>query len=307
MSTSNWNDLRVFLAVVRERNTRRAARRLGVDHSTVSRRMARLEGELGTRLVERRAQGYETTPAGEELLDLVMRFEEEAETVERRLLSQDAQLRGEIRVSMPPILGLGLLAPAMAEFARDYPEIDLDGVLSYELANLSKREADVAIRVTNHPAEHLECQRVADFAAATYAAKEYLHRVDPLRDPMRAQWIGWDESAPYPSTLKSGRFATIPIRHRFPDAMLQLEATKCGLGLAALPCLLGDVHPELERLSDSQVVAGVWIVRHPDLRATARVRAFVEFIGDALEGHRDLAEGRRRKFSPSGGRTRSSS
>jgi len=297
----NWNDLRVFLAVVRERNTRRAARRLGVDHSTVSRRLTRLEEELGTRLVERRAQGYETTPAGEELLALATRFEEEAEAVERRLLNQDTQLRGEIRVSMPPILGLGLLAPALAEFARDYPEIDLDGVLSYELANLSKREADVAIRVTNRPAEHLECQRVLDFAAATYASKEYLQRVDPIRDPMRAHWIGWDESAPYPSTLRSERFAAIPIRHRFPDAMLQLEAAKCGLGLAALPCLLGDAHPELERLSDSRVVAGVWIVRHPDLRATARVRAFVEFIVEALQRHRELVEGRTRKFSPRAG------
>ena len=291
----DWDDIRVFLVVAREGAIRRAARKLQLDHSTVSRRLTAFEESVGVALLERRERGCVMTAAGEELMAAALRVEEEVDGVGRRIQHRDTQPRGDLRVSAPGTAALGLIMPDVAEFSAAYPEINLELVLSYELANLSRREADVAIRITNTRPERLEAERIVDYAMAPYASKGYLATVDLKRHPEEARWIGWDEAAPYPGWMKDEVFPLVPVSCRFPDVMLQFEAAKCGMGIALLPCFLGDATPDLARAEPgtAEVVAGVWLVRHPDLRATVRVRAFVDFMAAALDRRRSLIEGHR--------------
>jgi len=233
-------------------------------------------------------------------MESAVRLEEELNGVARRIQNRDAQPRGDLRVSVPGTMAHGLIMPDIAEFSAAYPDICVELVVSYELANLSRREADVAIGITTARPEHLAAERVVDYAMAPCASGKYLASVDLDRHPEEAAWIGWDEGAPYPRWQKDKLFPLVPVRSRLPDVILQFEAARSGMGIALLPCFLGDSARELDRVKPgkAEVVAGVWLVRHPDLQATARVRAFVDFMAAALDRRRSLIEGRSPKRKP---------
>ena len=302
----DWDDLRIFLALTRTRSVRAAASILGVNNSTVSRRIRTFEQRLGVRLFERLPTGYTLTSAGEDMLGSTLQVEEEIQALERRVLGQDSRLTGELRVTMPDILATRLLMPSFASFTQTYSNIELEVIVSDEQLNLTKREADVAIRMTNDPPEHLVGRRLLRHASTAYASSDYLtqHQVktdltdvtDPadFTDLTGLNWIGWEDMIPYPRWVKESPFPAIPVRHRLNNGMLQLEAIKAGMGIGMLSCFIGDREPALRRLPPGTPQLGreIWILTHPDLRNTTRVRTFMDYMATAILAQRDLIEGR---------------
>lgn len=294
---TNWDDLKFFLALVRHRSVRSAAASIGVSHSTVARRILDLEGLMGVRLFDRTAEGYAPTVAGEEMIEAAEKVEDEVAGIERRVLGTDAKLSGEIRVTMPNVVAEGLLMPDFVRFGRDYTDINLNIITSYDFADLTRREADVAIRlirIGQSPPEHLVGRRIARFYSAAYATREYLESVSLETDPASARWIGWGDREAFPGWVKNSAFPKTPARDRINDVMIQYQATRHGMGLSLLPCFLGDPDPLLNRvgLDPPKQNFDIWLLSHPDLRDTARLRAFRDFIADAIAAKRDLIEGR---------------
>ena len=291
----NWNDLPVFLALARSGSVRSAAARLSVSHSTVVRRVDALELALGVRLFERSSLGYTLTQVGEAMLKRAEQVENDIHGLELSILGQDAKLSGTIRVTVADALIQYLIAPDLQRFKLAYPDIDLEIVTSYEVVDLTRREADVAIRFMVNPPDHLVGHRLPELNISYYASHEYLERHDLKADPPTANWIGMDEIATFPTTqwLKDSPYPHIPVRWSMP-MLLQQTAAQVGLGMVMLPCYRGDRDSTLRRIPPGKVIQGKpgWVLTLGELRTTERVRMFVGFIAQAIWQYADLLEGR---------------
>jgi len=291
----DWDDIRYFLTVSRTGSIRSAALKLEVNHSTVSRRINQLEKKMGVRLFDKLPSGYIITPAGEEIIEFATQIEEQTHAMERKIYGRDTELSGNLRVTLTAALSTNLLMHDLQKFSKQYPGINLELVISDEEFSLSKREADVAIRVTNgNPPEHLIGRQLLTFAKCTYASVEYLSQHDIINDPASANWVGWDDDNPFPQWIKNSEFPKSSIKHQVNHILSQLAAAKAGLGISILPCFMGDVEPTLQRVPGATINPGrdIWLLTHRDLRQTARVRVFTEFMADAIRAHADLLEGR---------------
>ncbi len=295
-----WGDLRIVLAVFREGTLSGAARRLGVTHSTVFRRLGAIEEQMGARLFERFRDGYLPTPAGETAAETAARLEDEVLTLERRLSGQDLRPSGVVRIATTDTLGTILMRHLPAMRAA-HPEIRLEVAISNAMANLTRREAEIAIRPTPEPPEILVGRRVADIAHAIYGSRVYLSRHED-KDLLVHDWIALDDAL---ASTVIGRWihdnlATARIACRV-DALPALrDAALAGLGLALLPCYLGESTPALRRVAQKTMTeprSALWLLTHEDLRRTARIRATLDFLAKALASERALFEGRRTKAS----------
>lgn len=279
-----WDDLKLARAVAEAGSLSGAARALGVSHATVHRRLNGLEKALGVRLFDRGPDGYVPTPAGEEAVAQAARMAESALEIERRVVGRDLRPSGTVRVTTTDSLLVGLLAPLVERFGAAHPEIRLELITSNRPFDLSRREADVAIRPGDAPPETLVGRRAGAIPQAIYAA-----RSGPLAvDPARAPWIGADESMRYRALDRwmagEGHDGRCVLRV---DSVLSMQAAaRTGLGVAALPLYLGDSDPALLRIGDPipELQSDLWLLTHADLRRTARVRALLDFLYDALSG-----------------------
>jgi len=289
----NWDDLRFFLAVARTGTIRGAARELSVNHSTVSRRISSLQSTLATRLFEKLPDGYLLTESGESLYRSAERIESEARAAQRQVAGQDASLHGQLRVTLPDSVAMKLIMPDLAAFTRAYPQIEIELLVSYQIADLSRREADVALRFSADPAPDLVGRRLLALATAVYASPAYLYEAGWPEDPSQLVWIGWKEESGVPGWVRNSPFPHAPVRHRINHSISQLEAAKSGLGLTLLPCFLGDAEPLLRRASPNTLPGReLWLLTHEDLRRSARVQHFIRFMATALLHRRALIEGR---------------
>lgn len=292
---TNWDDRRFFLAVAREVSIRKAANTLGVSRSTVLRRIAALEDELGVRLFERLPNGYFTTSAGEEMLRSARRIEEEATATDRRLAGRDTRLSGKIRVTLPGVLATHLLMPDIVAFGHAHPDIKLEVTTAYSMANLAKRQADVAIRMSNDPPEDLVGRRVVKVAKAGYVCKDHLPATGGKADLSKLSWIGWSNDPSSLQWVEDSDYPHVAVGAVVSDPTAALEAVRAGMGMAILPCFMADVAADLYRMPPGNPLLpqDLWILTHQDLRNTARIRKFTGFMAEALLRHRDLVEGRR--------------
>lgn len=288
----NWDDCRIFSEVVRAGSIRGAARGLGLDHATVSRRLANLEATLAVKLLVRAASGVQLTAAGEELRATTLEVGREIQSAARRISGANAPYSGRIRLSTHAILGTQFLIPSISEFRTSHPQMEVDLELSSQVVDLAMNQADVAVRVTNQPREDNIARRVSGFSYAVYTSRLVLSSHGAENCASRNVWVGWNDANPYPVSLKQEYFPDVPIRNCFPTIASQLEATASGLGLAALPCFVADGDPRLRRLSEPREVTAVFVLRHPDHRSTARVRAFYDHIGAFIAKRAPLLEGR---------------
>jgi DNA-binding transcriptional LysR family regulator len=210
--------------------------------------------------------------------------------LERRVLGRDARLTGKLRVTMPAILATELLMPDLTVFTARYPDIELEVLVSYEPVNLAKREADVAIRLTNTPPAHLIGHRLFRFANAAYTSLHYWEH----HDVAEMTWIGWNDATPHPPWIKTTPFPSIPVRRRLNDPTLQLDAVRAGMGIGWLPCFVADQDPHLRRLAPGTPTLGRWLclLTHENLQSSARVQVFIAFMVKAFGTHRALIEGR---------------
>lgn len=293
----DWDDFRFFLAVARHGSLSAAARALGVNHTTVLRRVAGLEATAGVLLFERLPAGYALTADGDEVLAIAVRVEEDIAAANRRLSGKDARVGGSLSVTTIDILALHVLPRPMAAFRAARPEIQVSLMVAEANLSLTKREADVAIRSTMKPPENLVGRAVAGMAFAVYGSIAYLERAGAGTDLAGHDWAGLDES--YAHTVmarwQTRRVPADRVGYRVNSVAALLEATRAGMGLALLPCGLGDAAPDLRRVGGvvEEAESRIWLLTHEDLRRMGRVRVFLDFMADALTSERDLWEGRR--------------
>ena len=290
----DWDDVRYFLGVAREGSVRAAAVRLGVNHTTVLRRVAQLEVRLGVQLFEKLPSGYRITNAGEEVLELAERMEATSHQIEARVFGRDQSVRGRLRVTLAPILATHLFMPDFAEFARLYPDIEMDVSSSGELANLTNRDADVAIRVVYDRKTlplNLHGVKGPEVFGGVYMSTGRLScwRAD-ARDLMR--WIVISVHG-IPEWAGGGDVATAEVPFRVSDAEAQLAAVRQGLGITTLPCFVGDADSLLLRApgTDLHLYGTLWLLTQGEARKTKRVRLFTQFISDRLTAYASLLAG----------------
>lgn len=290
-----WDDLRLVFAVGAAGTLSGGARQLGIDHSTAFRRLGALEAKLGVRLFDRARDGYAATPAGEAIIREAARFDDVVAALERRLAGEDLRPSGTVRVTTTDTL-VDLLAPELARFRKTHPEITVELVVANAFLSLTRRDADVALRPASEAPENLVGRRLAGIATALYAARDF--RPADRKSFAGENWIGFDESM---SHLGSARWmaAEVPsgrIVARADSMMAACALARAGLGVAALPCYLGDPDARLKRLSPpiDAMASSLWLLTHPDLRRVARVRAFLDFVAAAMTAQRRTFEGRSR-------------
>jgi DNA-binding transcriptional LysR family regulator len=291
-----WDDLKYFLAFARQGSMLAAAKIQGVDHSTVYRRLANLEKSLGRRLIERRLTGYRLTEVGQGLLPYVERVEEAIAAVDRYLASCDHALSGTVRVTCTPHVGERLKrTPLIETFHTRFPGLRIELVLSDRLVDLSKREADIAIRsLANEIAdEALVGRKIAQGAWAIYASRSYVERhgrPDCPADIARhrvvksehsgGSWVG--TVAPH-ATIAACSESSVGV----------VLAVKSGVGIAPLPTAVGDAESELVRVIDNvpEMSTHFYLLVHPDMQRVPRVRAFCDFVVSEIKTFRAALAG----------------
>lgn len=300
----------MFLAVARTGSLAAAARTLGVNRSTVFRRLGEFEAALGVQLFDRTSDGFVATEAGEEMRAIADRVEDELAAAARGIAGRAQRLTGTVRVATTDSMAFGLLPPHLARFHAAHPGIRVELVATPRLLTFTRREADVAFLAVRSPDGAFVGRRLCGMAVAIYAAKAYLARHPPPRDAAalsRHAIVASDDSlSHFPITrwLKEN-VAETAVVYRTNSLLMQLAAVRAGVGLAYLPCLLADTVPDLVPVFPSDVDIGtdLWICTHPDLRRAGRVRAFMDFMAESILADRDFLEGRgpRRVVGAQGG------
>jgi len=282
-----WNDLRFVLAVCRQGTLSGAARDLGVNHSTVFRRIGAIEEKIEMQLFERLPSGYVMTQASEAMLESAEIIEAEMFSLSRKLIGDDMRLSGALHVTAPDALALEILMPHIVDFCQRYPKIELNLSVENSFLNLSQREADVAIRSTNTPPKTAVGSRLCNLGATLYVASKYLdeHSEATLEE---YTWLMPHENQGWFSANKwqKQHHPEVSVVLRSNTLLVLFEAVKLGLGIAPLPFFLADPEPGLKRVIEppKEFTSELWLLTHPQLKRTARVRAFVDFLREAV-GH----------------------
>lgn len=292
----DWEDLRYVLAVGEANSLAAAAKTLGVHHTTVLRRVNAFEKRIGLRLFDRLPTGYALTAGGEELLAAARAMSDTIATLERRVAGQDLRLEGALRLTTTDTLMGSVLPEVLASFRAEHPGIALEVNTQNLVANLTKRDADVAIRPAPDPPENLVGQRASDIAFAVYAARRYADAAGE-KDLREHPWIAPDDSLAGTVVARwmRRRLGGCHVALRADSLMAMRNAALAGIGAAALPCFLGDAESKLVRLQPGvieEMTSALWVLTHEDLRRTARVSAFMGFAAKALGRRRALFEGR---------------
>ena len=290
---NNWDDLRLFLATARAGSSRQAARELGINQSTVSRRIRKLEEHSGARLFDRRPGGLSLTEAGEELLALAGQVEDRVAVLDRRLHGRDETLRGPVRLTLPDMF-VGEIAAPIARFGQRYPDIEVAVVTDNSNVRLTHREADLALRIAGTPPDQLVGRRIGPLQIAIYGARSVAHPEDI--DPSALPWVRWEERWGFFPTERwlDSHVAPDQVRARVNSSHAQTELVAAGVGVAWQPCHAADQDARLVRLGEpTDFGLTLWLLTHEDLRKTARVMALMRFLGDALAAARGRGSGAR--------------
>lgn len=281
----NWDDLQVVLALARERTFFGAGAVLGTTHTTVARRFRAFERSLGVRLFDRGDEGLAPTLAGLKVIESAERTEAELFELEARLLGGDRQLDGPLRVSTNELL-FDLHRKTFASFLARHPGITLTISCRDEEASLRRREADVALRLSNAPHETLVGRRVGRVDFAVYASKALARRVGERAAWAAWPWLHWDErvGAPWLDAwlAEHAKGATVSMRVDLGTFALR-EAIRAGFGVHFLACTQGDADGQLTRVGPVQRAFSrdVWLLTLKEVRTTTRVRAFLDHFSQA--------------------------
>ena len=293
---ADWNEFRLLLAIARGGGLVGAAKTLGLDHSTVFRRLQAIEARYGQLFERLPAGAYLPTDAGHRVLATAERMEDETLALARDIAGRDARLVGRLRVTSSETLAYRLLTRHLAAFRAQHPGVVIELTTENRVLNLSRREADVALRPMRPREPDLWGRKLADVAWAVYRACGPSPPLGTAAELAGQAMIGWEESA---TGIAAATWlgATVPassVVFRTSSLVGQLVAARAGIGLAVLPCYLGDPEPSLMRAL-REPLAGLrselWMVTHRDLRKTARVLAFFEVLSDGIGADRALIEG----------------
>ncbi|AJP70671.1 LysR family transcriptional regulator [Sphingomonas hengshuiensis] len=284
----DWDDLRLFLSVARDGSFVASGRRLGLNHTTLARRLTALEHSLGTRLFDRSPRGVQPTRAGSELLDHAERIEAEVMAAGRSLAGQEQQVSGTVRLATPEAFGTFFVAPRVHLFAARHPGIELELVPESRTVSLSKREADVAIGLHRPDQGRLRAARLVDYRIGLYASQDLLARTGPvatvadLRDRPFISYI--EEMIDLPELRNLDRSLAQRCVFRSSSVAAQMAAVVSGLGFGLLHCFAVTPEMRLVRVlaSEVEVIRSYWMIYHADLAQVPRIRAVADFLTEQV-------------------------
>lgn len=279
MVAQDWDDYRFLLAVAREKTLTAAALALGVDQTTVSRRLRSMQERSNGALFEQLRGGVVFTALGEAMVQAAGEMEKTLFDLERQAIGQEAELSGSLRITAPELLAFALFDDLWT-FANEHPRIDLQIQASNSIFSLARRETDLALRFIANPEEYLFGRRISQLGFAIYGAPRF--KKVPLDE---VPWVGWDPleievSMAEKFRQRVGGGAYVLWTNTY---LLLVEALRRGVGATVLPCVVGDREPSLERLTKPEVSDDhLWVLTHQDMRGNARVRALMEHISGSL-------------------------
>lgn len=293
----SWDDLRIIKTLSDCGNRSIAAEKLGINASTVSRRVAHAEAALGVALFDRRHAGYKLTPEGMELRALSERVELDVVSVARRISGAAHDPQGTLRVATSDSLLLYFLTPIIAEFRAAHPSLSIDVLVGNDTLDLARDESDIALRATRRPPESWVGRKLAAIAWAPYGAARQFRRKAPAAD--RLYELDWVSYAGGLSGLKAAQYldsrvAPSRIAYRSDSVAAVSAGISAGLGMGYLPCMLGDTMADVVRVGPvvPELQDELWLLTHPDIRGSRRVQAFMRFCAAAVARQKALIEGR---------------
>lgn len=293
----DWNDLRFLLAVHQRGSLNAAAKALRVTKATVSRRLAALEEALGTKLFDRKPNGLALTVAGQEAIEAAEGIADQIELLAERVTSaSDDKVRGVVRLTAPPWLAARTIIPALPTLKKRYPDLDVQLLGTNTIVNLPQREADLAIRNVRPKQKSLTARKVGRLGGCVYGSRLYLERREAPKS--RAEMRGHDVLAyegmggmpGFEWIREPATGGNIVFSANDPEALV--SAATAGLGLAAVPCMLGDGSPSLVRIEGLGIsYCDVFVVAQAPQRSVRRIRVVSDFIAETFQTYRPLIEG----------------
>ncbi|WP_085905677.1 LysR family transcriptional regulator [Kiloniella majae] len=290
----NWDDLRIFLAVARCGSITAGATQLGLDQSTVSRKLQSFEDRLSLNLFIGSAKRNTLSPSGQRIFEGAARLEKEVEDINQNIAGLSEEQGGTIHIVTTDILSNHLLMSVTSEFLQKYPDInlrirtqDMDGK---DISN-NPLPGDLALYATNTPNEDLFGRKLATATFASYASRNYL---DSLKDDFdKIVWLNWDDGTATPTWPRLA--PDIPdhmCRLRSDSVATLLESVRFGIGATILPCFIGEQAPNLVRLTPGQTVSqrDIWLLMHKDLRHVPRIRTFIDFFVQRIKERKGIIE-----------------
>lgn len=292
----SWDDLRVVRAIASTGALAAAAQTLGLNGSTVARRLSKVEEVLGVALFDRRRAGYVPTAQGEEIIALAERVELDVVSVAQRVSGHAQGHAGDLRITTSDSILLYFLTPMIASFKACNPAVRVEVSVGNGALNLARGEADIAVRATEAPPENLFGRKVARIAWAAYAASPATGAAGADGPRSHRHWVSYGGrlSGLKACALVDARVASGDIGYRTDSVAGAAAAIAAGLGVGYLPCMLGDLSPDLHRIGplEPELEDDLWLLTHPDIRRSGRVFAFMSHCIEAIGRQRDLVEGR---------------
>jgi DNA-binding transcriptional LysR family regulator len=281
---TNWDDYRYFANLVEAASVRGAAEHLGVNPSTVTRRLDALETRLKLKLFVRSHNGLVITPEGEDLIARLEPLAARLTDMEQLLVGRSEELAGLVRITMPDVLAITLM-PEFADFSTIQPGIRLEFLPAYRALDLGRGEADMAIRLTDRPPETLVGRNLGRIRMAVFASHNYLSSHDPMNEPEGCIWIESGIESERAPAFKHRYFAEVPTGARCNNVLLQHAAVRADMGLTLLPCAVADADETLTRVGNLEPMEAseIWLLFHPDLRGIARIQSVSTHIQEAFE------------------------
>jgi DNA-binding transcriptional LysR family regulator len=286
----DWDDYRFILAIARAPTMRAAAPALGVTHSTVSRRLAMISDRFGGPVFDKITSGYRATKIGSDLVTAAEQMEEIVLESGRKNRAFETRLSGPITLSIPVALGQYLLLEEIAKFDEQHKDISLTVQSSYQFADLDRSEADIVVRGVDDPPEHYVGRRLFPYALCEYCRFDYLEKT--TQEDRR--WLAAKVNGKAPDWISSSAFPDAPVGLSIDDIELRNKAALDGYGMIRTACYIADPDPQFIRLPGSKptFVQDLWVLTHPDLKNTPRIKELMRFIVQALLTRKDLIEGR---------------
>lgn len=291
-----WSDLSVILAICRSGTLSGAARSLGLNHSTVFRKINAIEKSTGVRFFERLPNGYEMTEAGHIAQKYAEKVEAEMHDLSREILGRDTRLEGKVLITAPEFFASFLLPDIILGVRDQHPGLSFDVIPGSAALDLSRREADIAIRATAQPPDASLGRKICDFRFCVYASPGYLER-NPGLTLKQHDWVMLREAPHWlvPRVWKNRQALERSATATFSSVIGASRAAESGLGLLFTSCYMGDLNPGLVPVMKpvGDFTIELWVLTHPDLRQTARVKVCMNYIVEYLKARQHLFEGRK--------------
>jgi len=284
----NWDDLKIFLYVSRRKTLAKAAQELKLDETTISRRLKRLEQNLGQTLFERLRSGHTLTSHGEALLTKAEAIERETDDISRVKVKGVRKPSGTLRISVSEGFGAYVLAPVLQEFNSAYPDIEIDLVSGSGFLSLSKRETDIAIGLSRPKSKYISSELLSEYKLHLYGSPNYLDNYDPISqigDLMHHALIGYVDDLAYSDKLRyfHEKLPNLRPQIRSTSIIAQMRLVTNGTGLAILPDFMAEGHLIGVLKKELEIKRQFWFSAHQSVASTGRVKAFKEFSMSTLK------------------------